>query len=230
MSTDLKKLYELAVSSSNPEMRDIIRTLFSCPTDKDVIGSKLDKPVRLAGPREFIVMNSVFKKGGSVGKGSIVVNSTFEEETHVPENTIVVDSHITSLAPGSEPESLVYSFNNVSSSSADHSPLLLRRDFVHFSAFAKPRRDAPAAESRIISGVFPLHVNAKDKPTQKTPKYLDHYNVGSNAGKAYLEQTMLGLPEPLSFKQLMVSRRISLEKTLSFLAAMRAAKVHSAAL
>ncbi len=41
----------------------------------------------------YLVVNSLFKNGGSIGKGSVIVNSVFEKRTVVPANTIVVNSH-----------------------------------------------------------------------------------------------------------------------------------------
>jgi hypothetical protein len=225
MSVDLQKLYELSVSSTEASMREIIRGLFLCPTNADIVRSTFAKEVKLPAPRHFLITNSIFKNGGSLGKGSIIVNSIFEEEVHIPENTIIVDSHIIALDAESEPGTIVYSYN----AHQNNSPLRLLRDCVHFSAFVKPSPTSRAIESETYSGVFPIKVNAKDKPTASTPAYLSHYNVNENVNKTYLEQSILGFPEPVSFKQLMSSRRVSLDRTLTHLAKLRAPKhSHSA--
>ncbi len=240
MTSDLKRLYRLSVSQTEPELRNLMRGLFSCPLQTDVINSRILKPVSLPSDNlhNFMIINSVFKNGGSVGRGSVIVNSIFEEETHVPQDSIIIDSHLISLDRDSQDNSFVYSFtspsllsspNNESSLFPPSHPLsatisdrpLLLRDTVLYSAYVKPQTHSKVEESIATSGLYPDSVNPKDKPN-RSHVYLDHYNAtDADRELTYLEQSMIGFGG-MSFKELLDSRRVSLRKTLEYLAKIRA--------
>jgi len=212
LANDLVHLYELAVS--NGPLNAIMRQLFDLPPHRDVVKS-FTNGVKVPAKGSYLVVNSLFKNGGSIGKGSVIVNSVFEKRTVIPPNTIVVNSHVYTFVRSSAMGALVYGYAD------PQTPLQLLPKCAHFSAFAHPvaaktKEQQQAAEKLpvlTLSGVFPLSVIPKDKGTEPL---LNWYNVAERAGKPYLVQQILGFNEPLSFRDLQEGRRVSLRHTLEF--------------
>ncbi|KAL6043558.1 hypothetical protein QOT17_023831, partial [Balamuthia mandrillaris] len=172
MASDMRKLYDLAVVPSGApnrknalEMRELICGLFQVPSSTDVynctgVEDKLKLP---SGEHSFLIVNSVFKNGGSVGHGSIIVNSIFEEEVHIPEDSLIINSHIYHIDPQSEPRSMAYSYNSTA-------PLQLLGECVHYSVFMKQKAGGGEDQRQrplITSGAFPAKVNPKSKAQGK---------------------------------------------------------------
>jgi len=217
LSSDLASLLELSVSSKDLIKRDLIRDLFCLPPQTNIINSHAIG-VTLPKNENYLVLNSVFKKGGSsISEGCVVVGTVFETVVHLPPNVFIINSRIgnsgmlfeTKQDSDVDKVTLVYSYNSDNAESS--APLIISPGNVYFSAFTKSDDHSKAF---VESGVFPISVVPKKK---EDVAYLNFYNVGENKGKNYLEQTILGFKEPTPFKKLMSERRISLHSTLAFL-------------
>jgi len=71
-----------------------IRELFGVPLDADVQNSLADNVTLPQSKHNYLIMNSIFKKGGKVGKNCVIIDSVFEEEIEIPDQTVIIGSHI----------------------------------------------------------------------------------------------------------------------------------------
>jgi len=203
MTKDLLELYRQTACGADDALRETLRTILGV-SEQDSYGGGL-------------VINSTLPAGSTVGKGAVVVNSTFSEPTTVPDGCIVINSTARSLDSSQLPDSkemhncIIYSYHDSTGTP------VLQEDLVHFSTeLAKE-----CGEHHNATGSFPAHVNAKS--TSHHPMF-NHYNVGDNAGKCYLNQAIKGFPAPLSFKELFSSQSVSFPATLARLQGARRAK------
>ena len=212
LCSDLYDLYQETVSD-NTLVRKSLRSWLHLPEEGNIVATK--HYGNFEAKENAFVFNSCFKNGGSVGNKSIVVNSTFEEETHIPDGWVIINSSIKSFSslPNTS-RALFYSYISL----CNH--VEVRYDnSVFFTTFLDQQEDANslAAEvtmRRYAGGLFPLHVVPKYKGNENL---FGHYNVNDNAGKPYLQQTILGLQKPLSFKDLQSNTIPSLRGYLTYL-------------
>ena len=90
---ELHRLYTLLVDNSNPEQRDLFREIMKLPLDKTIDNSYV-AGVDIKNMENVLISNSVFEKGGSVGRNCVIIDSYFHEYTEIPSNTVVVGSNL----------------------------------------------------------------------------------------------------------------------------------------
>lgn len=112
VNEELYNLYFSAAEGDTPNNARV-RQLFGLPVDLDTYNSFDRNVIKPSEPRSFICMDSVFKNGGKIGKGSVIIGSIFDEYIEIPNDTIIIGSHLGKIKTQKSAEigGMLYNYN-----------------------------------------------------------------------------------------------------------------------
>jgi hypothetical protein len=171
--------------SGDEQVRRVARQVAGIPEFGSVVRSLVNN-VELPGKSApYLVVGSVFKKGGKVGNNVIVIGSLFEERVEIPDNTIVIGSHVYRLKfkPDDRSPRLIYALHQ---ETTDH-PLAVESHCAHSTVHL--------ISGQKMHGVFPIMLNGKELEKQpdgrlKQDPYLKAYTLD----RKMTSQSLYGMP------------------------------------
>ncbi len=174
------------ILSSNQVIRRVTRFMLGRLPENESVHNSNVAGVETPEDESFFVGNTVFRKGGKIGKNVIIIGSIFEDYVEIPDNTIIIGSrvHNISFQEGDRSRKLIYSLHQ---DSLDPT-LDIRGNCAHSTMFL--------INGQKQTGVFPIALGGKEVRADEMGRPAkDRLLAWYDMDGSMVTQPIMGMPQ-----------------------------------